>query len=213
MVVPTQWKTSVSIAGIVCGVAWYNYTFMKETWLLTQSSPTTYRYTDWLITVPLQIAEFYFLLKAAGPVPSSLGVKLFSTSVLMVFAGWLAETCVAPKLLGFVVGMACWLYIVSEVTFGSAAAIAKNLPEDAAAGFANLRNIVTFGWTIYPIGFALAYLCFLDQPAGDLSQALLGALNVTYNIADGVNKGAFGLCMWSAAMSGRGNNLAQPLLK
>merc|ERR1711907_619962 len=54
-VVPRQWKTSVTIAGLVTGVAWYNYTYMKDQWVQTQESPTQYRYTDWLITVPLQI--------------------------------------------------------------------------------------------------------------------------------------------------------------
>ena len=38
-------------------IAWYNYTFMKQQWVMTGQSPTTYRYTDWLITVPLQ-SEF-----------------------------------------------------------------------------------------------------------------------------------------------------------
>merc|ERR1719359_1894613 len=48
-VVPKQWKTSVTVAGLVTGIAWYNYTFMRETWIMTQASPTPYRYTDWLI--------------------------------------------------------------------------------------------------------------------------------------------------------------------
>merc|ERR1719311_1036910 len=86
-VVPQQWRTSVSVAGLVTGVAWYNYTYMKEQWVETQMSPTQYRYTDWLITVPLQIVEFYFILKASGPVSSGLGLRLFSASVLMILTG------------------------------------------------------------------------------------------------------------------------------
>ena len=64
--VPKQWKTSVSVAGLVTGVAWYNYTFMKDQWVKLGTSPTTYRYTDWLITVPLQIVEFYVILKVSS---------------------------------------------------------------------------------------------------------------------------------------------------
>merc|ERR1719421_2102365 len=85
--VPKKWKTSVSIAGLVTGVAWYNYTYMKDQWVRTGSSPTQYRYTDWLITVPLQIVEFYFILKATQPVPSGMMSQYFSMSLLMVFAG------------------------------------------------------------------------------------------------------------------------------
>jgi bacteriorhodopsin len=201
-VVPKQWKTSVSVAGLVTGIAWYNYTYMKEQWIMTQESPTTYRYTDWLITVPLQIVEFYFILKAAGPVRSGLGMQLFLMSLLMVFAGWLAEINVAAKLVGFMVGMACWLYIVYETTSGEAAAHAANLKTRASqSAFNTLRTIVTFGWTIYPIGFAIAYLCYFDQPAGVLSGEAQAVLNVTYNLADFINKGAFGLSCWAAAVS------------
>ena len=51
------------------------------------------------------------------------------------------------------------------------------------------------------IGFAIAYLCFFDQPAGVLSGEAMAALNIIYNLADFINKGAFGLCVWSAAVS------------
>ena len=114
--VPKRWKTSVSVAGLVTGVAWYNYTFMKTQWVATGSSPTPYRYTDWLITVPLQIVEFYFILKASGPVNGSLGTRLFTSSILMVAFGWLAEICFLSKVVGFAGGMACWLYIVYELS-------------------------------------------------------------------------------------------------
>jgi len=201
-VVPKQWKTSVSVAGLVTGVAWYNYTFMKDQWIETQVSPTTYRYTDWLITVPLQIVEFYFILKASGPVNPALGSRLFLTSLAMVFFGWLAEIDVMAKLVGFVLGMACWLYIVYETFSGEASAYGKKLSTPAQkSAFNTLRVIVSCGWTIYPIGFAIAYLCYFDQPAGVLSGLAMGALNIIYNLADLVNKGAFGLCVWSAAVS------------
>jgi bacteriorhodopsin len=202
-VVPKQWKTSVSVAGLVTGVAWYNYTYMKEQWISTQISPTSYRYTDWLITVLLQIVEFYFILKASGPVSGNLGVRLFLASLGMVFFGWLAEINVMAKLVGFCLGMASWMYILYEVFAGEASKYAAKIPQNnlaAQSAFNTLRMIVSVGWSIYPIGFAIAYLCFFDQPAGDLSGLAMAALNITYNLADLVNKGAFGLCVWSAAV-------------
>merc|ERR1711988_88056 len=120
VVVPQQWKTSLSVAGLVTLVAWYNYTFMKQQWIETQVSPTTYRYTDWIITVPLQIAEFYFILKASGPVSPGLGFRLFTTSVCMILFGWLAEINFMAKMVGFTLGMLSWFYILYEVFAGSA---------------------------------------------------------------------------------------------
>jgi bacteriorhodopsin len=203
--VPRHWRTSVCTAGLVTGVAWYNYTRMSQTWVDTYNSPTTFRYTDWLVTVPLQICEFFFILKASGPTPSGLGLQMFLASIVMVAAGWVAEIDIAPKMVGFSIGMICWLYSVYQVSAGEAYELSKKLPADGAAAkaFASIRTIVAIGWTIYPIGFALAYLCYLDQPAGNLSNSLMAALNIIYNIADLVNKGAFGMAVFQAAASDR----------
>jgi bacteriorhodopsin len=129
----------------------------------------------------------------------------------MVFFGWLAEINVMAKLVGFLLGMASWIYILYEVFQGEAAACAAKIsPERSAslAAFNTLKMIVSVGWSIYPIGFAIAYLCFFDQPAGVLSGLAMAALNITYNLADLINKGAFGLCVWSAAVGDKSGPMA-----
>jgi bacteriorhodopsin len=205
--VPKKWKTSVSVAGLVTGVAWYNYTFMKTQWVATGSSPTPYRYTDWLITVPLQIVEFYFILKASGPVNGSLGTRLFTSSILMVVFGWLSEICFLSKVVGFAGGMACWLYIVYETFSGEASQYAAKLTSSSSkSAYATLRLIVSVGWTMYPIGYAVCYIIpglgFSPLKVGPNNRGPpYGLLNVVYNLADLVNKGAFGLCVWSAAVA------------
>jgi len=65
MRVPKQWGTSVTIAGTVTLIAFYNYTYMKTIWVWQQNSPTVYRYADWLITVPLQV---YYLVSCSPPI-------------------------------------------------------------------------------------------------------------------------------------------------
>jgi len=47
------------------------------------------------------------------------------------------------------------------------------------------------GWAIYPLGYLLGYL------AGGVDT---NTLNIIYNLADFVNKIAFGLVIWSCAM-------------
>jgi len=186
----------------VTGIAWYNYTFMKTQWVMTGQSPTTYRYTDWLITVPLQIVEFYFILKAQGPVPASLGLRLFTMSLLMVVFGWLAEIDLMQKVVGFALGCVCWLYICYEAYAGEAAALANGMKNEASRNaFSYLKFIVSIGWFIYPAGFAVAYIIPgpMIRPNGEGPP--FDPLNVVYNLADLVNKGAFGLAIWSAAAS------------
>ena len=74
--VAAKWKTSMTVAALVTGVAWYHYTYMREHWAnayaaeaaggAEATSPLVLRYIDWLITVPLQVAEFYLILAAVG---------------------------------------------------------------------------------------------------------------------------------------------------
>ena len=47
----------------------YLYT-VGESPVMTGDSPTVYRYIDWLITVPLLMLEFYFVLSAVNKADS-----------------------------------------------------------------------------------------------------------------------------------------------
>src|SRR5210317_2038980 len=71
-----KWKTSLSVAALVTGIAALHYFYMREVWVMTGESPTTFRYVDWLLTVPLQIIEFYLILTAIAVVRAALFWKL-----------------------------------------------------------------------------------------------------------------------------------------
>lgn len=194
--VPRSWRKSITVAMLVTGIATWNYLFMKSTWVKTQNSPTVYRYTDWLITVPLQIVEFYLILSAVTRVSNSLFYKLLITSVIMLVGGYLGEIGAVSVLCGFVIGMAGWLYILYEIFAGECASIAGGSGSKAAqSAFNTLRLIVSVGWVIYPLGY---YLVYLGPTFSYHSQSVV---NIVYNLADVVNKGAFGLCIWAAAKS------------
>ena len=51
--VAAGWRTSVTVAGLVTGIAFIHYMYMRGVWVQTGDSPTVYRYIDWLITVPV----------------------------------------------------------------------------------------------------------------------------------------------------------------
>jgi len=198
--VPKKWATSVSVSGLVTGIAWYNYTFMRDIWVTEQSTPTTYRYTDWLITVPLLVLEFFLILRASGPCPVSVGTKLFVASLLMLLFGWLAEIEVTDKVSGFSCAMFAWIFIIYEIYLGEVSGYVEHIGNDAAKGaFKMLRTIVFIGWSIYPIGFVFGYFIPME-PAKEQA-----AVNIIYNLADLINKGAFGVVVWGAAMSDKEN--------
>ena len=50
-----KWKTSLTVAAMVTGIAAIHYFYMRDVWADTGESPLVFRYVDWLLTVPLQI--------------------------------------------------------------------------------------------------------------------------------------------------------------
>jgi bacteriorhodopsin len=189
-----KWKTSLTIAGLVTGIAFWHYLYMRDVWVNTGTSPTVFRYIDWLITVPLQIVEFYLILAAVTVVSVRVFWKLLVASLVMLIGGYLGETGVfgVSEMLGFIVGMAGWLYIIYEIFKGEASQLNENSGNVASQNaFKTIRLIVTVGWAIYPIGY------FLGMGEANSS----GALDIVYNLADLINKAAFGLAIWVAATS------------
>ena len=197
-----KWKTSLTVAAMVTGIAAIHYFYMREVWIYTGESPTVFRYVDWLLTVPLQIVEFYLILAAMTAVATGLFWRLLIASLVMLIAGYLgevnAENVTALWVL-FFIGMAGWIYIIYEVFAGEASRI--NASEGTVAGqkaFNALRLIVTVGWAIYPLGYIYGY-----AGGGDVA-----ALNIIYNLADFVNKIAFGVVIWAAATADDANKSA-----
>ena len=194
--VAAGWRTSVIVAGLVTGIAFIHYMYMREVWVTTGDSPTVYRYIDWLITVPLQMVEFYLILSAVGKANSGMFWRLLLGSVVMLVGGYLGEAGYINATLGFIIGMAGWIYILYEVFSGEAGkAAAKSGNKSLVTAFGAMRMIVTVGWAIYPLGYEFGYL------TGGVDAE---SLNVVYNLADFVNKIAFGLVIWAAATASSG---------
>jgi len=188
------WRSSVTVAGIITGVAFVNYIYMRGAWVQTGEVSTVYRYIDWLITIPLQMIEFYLILSVVRKVSSRMFWRLLIGSLVMVIGGYLGETEAIPRFLGFIIGMAGWIYILYEIFSGEAGRVAaKSGNKPFVTAFNALRMIVTVGWAIYPLGYIFGYL------TGGVDA---NSLNVIYNLADFINKIAFGLIIWAAAVSG-----------
>jgi len=194
--VAAGWRTSVIVAGLVTGIAFIHYIYMRDVWVMTGDSPTVYRYIDWLITVPLQMIEFFLILAAVGKSNSGIFWRLLIGTVVMLVGGYLGEAGYINSMLGFVIGMAGWIYILFEIFSGEAGkAAAKSGNKALVTAFGAMRMIVTVGWAIYPLGYVFGYL------TGGVDA---NSLNVIYNLADFLNKIAFGLVIWAAATQSGG---------
>lgn len=194
--VSAKWKTSLTVSGLVTLIAAVHYFYMRDVWVATGSTPTVFRYIDWLITVPLLMIEFYLILSAITKVPSGVFWRLMIGTLVMLVGGYLGEAGYMAVLPAFIIGMAGWAYILWEIFFGQAGKInAESAPPAVKSAFNAMRWIVTIGWAIYPVGYFFGYL----TGAGPENSA--NALNIIYNLADVLNKIAFGLIIWSVAVS------------
>ena len=182
--VEQKWRLPLIISALVTGIAASHYYYMRSVWVNTNSNPTVYRYIDWILTVPLQVIEFYLILSVAKKIPKNLFYRLLVASVLMIFFGFLGQTNQMNTHIAFTIGMICWLYIIYEIFFGEAARYNKETKDESVKfTFNALRWIVTVGWAIYPIGY------YLKKQN----------MNIVYNLGDLINKILFGLIIWYAA--------------
>ncbi|MDC3072156.1 bacteriorhodopsin-like [bacterium] len=186
-----KWRTSLVVGALVTLVAAVHYFYMRDVWVSTGASPTVFRYVDWIITVPLQMIEFYLILAACTAIAGGVFWRLFIGSLVMLIGGYLGEAGFINATIGFVVGMAGWIYILYEIFAGEASKVnAAEAPDSVKTAYNTMKWIVTIGWAIYPIGYFMGYM------AGG---ADANSLNVIYNLADVVNKIAFCLAIWAAA--------------
>jgi len=191
-----KWKTSLLVSGLITFIAAVHYFYMRDFWAENGTSPTEFRYIDWILTVPLMCVEFYLILKAFGA-KTGLLWKMIFYSLWMLVAGYLGETVFRDNspLWGFIstIGYAGILY---EVWFGSAKKLAANSNDPILqSAFKALAWFVFAGWAIYPIGYMTI------EGSGWLSGVLdPTSMDIIYNIGDAINKIGFGLVIYSLAI-------------
>ena len=191
--VSAKWKTSLVVSGLVTLVAAVHYFYMRDVWIATGDTPTVYRYIDWLITVPLLMIEFYLVLRAITAVSGGVFWRLTIGTLIMLVGGYLGEVGYINATVGFIIGMAGWAYILYEIFAGEAGKVAANdAPASVKSAYSTMRWIVTIGWAIYPLGYFFGYM---------MDGASMESLNIIYNLADVLNKIAFGVIIWNVAVS------------
>ena len=195
--VAINWRPSVTVAGLVTGIAFINYMYMRGVWVKTYQTGdtlTVYRYLDWIITMPLQMVEFYLILAAVRKVSLNIFWRILAGSLVMVVSGFLGELDYINSLLGFVIAVAAWVYVLYEIYSGEAGEmVAKSGNKSLVTAYSAMRIIVTIGWAIYPLGYVFGYLTGSGNLDGN-------SLNVIYNLADFINKIAFGLIIYACAV-------------
>ncbi|MGB0447002.1 MAG: bacteriorhodopsin [Pseudomonadales bacterium] len=188
-----KWKTSLTVSGLVTLIAAVHYFYMRDVWVDSGTSPTEFRYIDWLLTVPLLMVEFYLIMSAVGKVPGRVFWNLLVGTTIMLLFGYAGEIGMMNVLIAFILSMAAWLYVIWYIMKGEASKVNASLAnEHVQKAYRTMTFLVTVGWAIYPLGYFLGYLGGGADP---------GTMNLVYNLADFWNKIGFGIVIWSAAVA------------
>lgn len=185
--VDRKWKLPVVLCAIAALVgvaaAWEG----RAAWAAGQGVPVVYHYVGWAVSMPLQVMALYFFAQTSGKLGAGLFWRLIVVSVLMVFVRYLGEAAYMNATLAFLIGLVFWLYVLGELYFGRMDdAVRQAAGDHVRRGYFWLRLIVTVGWAIYPLGnFLTAFAGLTDH----------GALTVAYNLADIINRMAFGVAV------------------
>ena len=218
--VPRQYRSAMTVAGIICAVACFHYWRMSGIYIegLAQlfdaqgnriagaeisTFPTAYRYIDWFITVPLLLLEFPLLL-ALGDKAKGLFRNLVLGSVAMLAFAWIAEESAVGSRAWwtfYLISCAAWGYIVYVLYTQVSRRIAE-APPSIARSASLMRLFILIGWVIYPIGFLMA----LAGPGGESIR------EICYNVADVINKVGFGLVCY-AGVKALGETESAPALR
>ena len=191
----SKWRTSILVSGLITFIAAVHYWYMRDYWAENATSPTFFRYVDWILTVPLMCVEFYLILKAAGAT-KALMWKLILLSTVMLVTGYFGEAVYRDQaqIWGLVSGIAYFI-IVYEIWMGSASKLAAAAGGAVQAAHKTLCKFVLIGWAIYPIGFMAGTPGWYEGIFGGLQ------MDVIYNVGDAINKIGFGLVIYNLAVS------------
>jgi bacteriorhodopsin len=207
--VAPQYKTAVTISGIVTLIAFYHYWRIFDSWHGAFSVTKTgleatankfndaYRYVDWLLTVPLLLIELILVMRLSREETISKAQKLAFAAALMILLGYPGEvaTDMGTKFKWWFASMVPFVYIIMNLYSGLSKAI-NSQPESVRELIATARNLTVISWCFYPVVYALYFL-----PGTNVASAEVTTwIQIGYTIADIVAKAVFGVFIFVVAV-------------
>ncbi len=201
-------RLAITLSSIVVAIALYHYVRIFNSWVdaftytggvyIQDGIPfnEAYRYVDWLLTVPLLLAELVVVLRLDQGKTRSLLVRLTVAALAMIVAGYPGELAAADstaKIVWGVVGTLPFIYIVYVLFVELGNSLGRQAP-GVVRLLSGLRWILLITWSVYPIAY------FLPVIIDDAVTAEL-ARQVGYSAADVLAKPLFGLLVLAIALA------------
>ncbi len=206
--VAPQHRMAVTLSTLVVGIALYHYLRIFSSWndafsysnrsFVQNGRPFNegYRYVDWLLTVPLLLAELVVVLKLSKAKTRSLLVRLSIAAVAMIALGYPGEISAADSSARTIWAIAStlpFLYIL-YVLFVELGRSLDRQSDGVQRLVGALRYIILATWGVYPIAYMLPSLID-DQSTAQVAR------QVMYSLGDVLAKPLFGLLVLGIALA------------
>lgn len=202
-----RYRLSLTLLGLVGLISAYNYFRLYENWQasfvivngVVRSTGVPYtdisRYADWLLTVPLLLTAFVFVLDLPARQARLRSGVLVMLSVEMLALGYPAQISsnIETRWLWWGAAMVPFFIIFYQLYVG----LAKTLnaePMEARALTKGARLVTVATWSVYPALFVLPLLGFTGS-------TMFIATEAGYAVADIMSKALVGVLICMAATS------------
>ena len=201
-------RMALTLSTVVVGIALYHYVRIFNSWVeaftyaggvyVQDGIPfnEAYRYVDWMLTVPLLLAELVIVLKLDKGKTRSLLVRLMIAALAMIIAGYpgeLAAADSAAKIVWGILGTLPFLYILYVLFVELGNSLGRQAP-GVIRLLSGLRWILLVTWTVYPIAYILPAV-ISDPIVAEVAR------QVGYSVADVLAKPLFGLLILAIAIA------------
>jgi bacteriorhodopsin len=201
-----KYRPAMILSSLVVGIAGYHYWRIFNSWegayalgdagrYAATGAPfnDAYRYVDWLLTVPLLVAELVAVLALPADRRGSLMARLVVASALMIGLGYPGEVSgdAMTRVIWAVLSTIPFLYILA-VLYGELGKAANVTDPKVAVLLRNTQLLLLATWGFYPIAYALPLL-------GVAGATATVAVQIGYSIADITAKCGYGIMIYQIA--------------
>jgi bacteriorhodopsin len=209
-------RLPITVSAVVVLIALYHYVRIFDSWnaafLFDPASRTYtsgvegtlpfsegYRYVDWLLTVPLLLAELVLVMRLAAGPTRSLIVRLGIAAAAMILLGYPGETSAAGAPFSFdargvwgLLSTIPFAYILFVLYTELGRAIGRQ-PVEVRGILRGVRILLVASWGFYPIAYIVPSFLPNDPALGEVIR------QVGYSLADIIAKPGFGLVILAIA--------------
>jgi bacteriorhodopsin len=206
--VTARFRPALVMSSLVVGIAGYHYWRIFESWEQAYAFtggmyvPTgepfndAYRYVDWMLTVPLLVAELVAVLQLPKAIGSPMTTRLILATVLMLVTGYVGEVAgdMGTRNVWGIISSVPFVYIV-YVLFVELRKAAEKESGAVQHKLFMTQLLLIASWGFYPITYGLPVWFGADF----LGTAGVVAIQVGYSLADITAKCGYGLMIYGIA--------------